>query len=228
MNQQISSLAQPHSTTWLRPMVRTMCCIAVLFGMSTYMVQAQINTGSIMGYVYDQESKKAVRVTQVLVQQNGQLITRGSTDLQGFFFFPDLKPDTNYVVIFSPMNHRAVRIPHCEVRVGHATLIELKVQLTSDTLTPLIVNDRPSTFISGQLSSAIRYREYSKSYLREGVQDNDGQVGSVRGIRDASTDIYIDGVKVRGYGIKQPAEPMPPILNGTPATEAQPAATAPQ
>lgn len=217
MNSRTSSLTQTESTAWLRPMVRAMFCVAALVCMSTYLVRAQTEYGSIMGYVSDEMAGKGLPFCSIVVLQDGQQVTGTVTDLQGFFFIARIKPDTNYVVIASPFRHRAVQMHNCSVRTGNATLIEFSVQLASDTLTPLIVSGSPSSFISEQFSLAIRDRELSKAIIHKCVQDNDGQVGSIRGTRAGSTDIYIDGVKVRHHGIYEPREPMPVILNGTPA-----------
>jgi hypothetical protein len=214
-----------------------MCCIAILFGMSNYMVQAQINTGSILGYVYDQESKEGIPFTDIVVYQDDQQIKGTHTDFDGFFGIPALVVDTNYVITVKLIGYRTVQAKGCTAKSENQKFIELGLQRSFDFLEPLIVSCHSLETESEHLTKALLERkQYSEGEHRKGsycAPDYEGQVIDLREKRDESTDIYIDGVKVRGNGmVPTDYNPGPPILNGTPAeienNEAVPAATDPQ
>jgi len=213
-----AELKHPVQSVWLRPLVRVVFCLTVVVCGSTSQLQAQSNSTSIMGYVYDQSSKNAIPFANIVVLQDGQQVTGATTDLQGIFFIPRIKPASNYVLIASSVQHRTVQMYDCSVMSGNTTLVEFHLSSASDTLTPVIVSGSPSLFISEHFASAIRERVYSITSLRHGVQDNDGTVGSIRGTRVADTDTYIDGVILSGKTrIVEPVDHIPDILNGVPA-----------
>jgi len=220
MNQSASS--HKHITS----MVRAMCCVGMLIGMPTYMAQAQIKTATLLGYVYDEASKKGIPNARITVYRNDHDFKTGNTDLiQGgcntdmhglFCRLSGLGFDSTYVFVVSAPGYRTVPIKNCPIKFS-MTFLELGLQLTSDTLPSIVVLGGCANERSEQFKEAFNKREKSKPYTGC-VQDSDGRVGSIRGIRGASTDTYKDGVKVQGKGVSEPKEPIPIILNGTPAS----------
>lgn len=198
---------------------------------------AQADFGSIMGYVYDATSKKAIPNAQIYSLRNGKPDRGTTSDLQGFFFLPQKKPDANYLIVVSATGHHSVQL-HCSVLSAKATVVELGLPLKLDSAASIILSTSPSTFISNHFSSAILERERSKAYIHRCVQDTDGYIGSIRGTRDDSPELYIGGIRAK-YNRKtkifepvEPIEPKPVILKGVPARmesdEALPKAVSPQ
>jgi hypothetical protein len=272
MNKRTSSFTYTDCLAGFRPMARTMCCIAILFGMSTYVVQAQTKTGTLLGYVYDETSKTGIPNARITVYRNDHDFKTGNTDLiQGgcntdmhglFCRLSGLGFDSTYVFVVSAPGYRTVPIKNCPIKFS-LTFLEVGLQLSADTLPATAMHGGCANEWSEQVKEVLCEREKSRTYSD---WNSDGMVGSFRGARDTSShtyygclqdsdgaiglikdgpvDTYIDGVKVRGNSrvhstdvtvvilggtpAENPKEPMPPILNGTPATEAQPAATDPQ
>ena len=198
---------------------------------------AQANSGSIMGYVYDATTKKAIPNAQIYSLRNGKPDVGTTSDLQGFFVLPNRKPDANYLIVVSATGHHSVQL-HCSVLSAKATVVELSLPMKLDSAASIILRTSPSTFISNHFSSAILERERSKAYIHRCVQDTDGYIGRILGTRDDSPEFYIGGIRAkynRKTKIFEPVEPIgptPEISKGVPAKmenhETVPKAASPQ
>jgi len=215
--------------------IRVVFCFALLAWLSTCQLQAQTNYGSILGYVYDATTKKAIPSAQIYHLRNGQPDIGTNSDIQGFFFLPKRKPDADYLIVVSAAGYHPVQLL-CSVIPGKTTLVEFSLPLKLDSVASIILNNSPSIFISEHFSSAVLEREKSKTLVHRCVQDYDGYIGSVRGA-DYPT-LYLDGVRSkynRKTNIFEPVETIqsvPVKLDGVPAKmendDTEPKANSPQ
>jgi hypothetical protein len=186
---------------------------------------AQVGTGTLSGVITDQATGETVPFANVIVLQAGQQVTGASTDFDGKYKIAALKPGTNYVVKASVVGYGAQEKTGVKVSAGQISFVDFKltsgialgeVQVIAYEV-PLIEKDGGSkTTITGADISKMPSRGTNAAVTTvAGVQDNDGQVGSVRGTRDGSTDTYIDGVKVRGSSsIPQSAYDQVSVMTG--------------
>lgn len=169
---------------------------------------AQIGTGTLQGTLTDEETGETLPFANVVVMQAGQQVTGASTDFDGKFRIPALKPANNYTVKVSVVGYGEVEKTGVQVTAGQIAFVDFKltpgIRLGEVTIieyeVPLIERDGGAkTTVTGKDIEKMPSRGANAAVTTvAGVQDNDGQIGSVRGTREGSTDTYIDGVKVRG------------------------------
>lgn len=192
----------------------------------TSLALAQIGTGTLLGTVTDESSGEAIPFANITVMLRGQQVTGASTDFDGKYKIPALLPSSEYVVKASVVGFTAQEKRSVVVKANQNNFVDFKMAagvkldevVVMEYSVPLIQKDGGSstTFTGRQIrrgssggSGILRTR--SEEIVRlpsrgaasavtttAGVQAHDGMVGSIRGTRESSADVYIDGVKVRG------------------------------
>ncbi len=172
----------------------------------TSFVLNPIGTGTIYGTVADEKGEPIPFVNVALLQE-GLLVTGTTTDFDGKYKIKSLKPGL-YDVKVSSVGFQAEEQHGVLLKADQLTLVDFSLTLglkldevmIVNYCIPVIERDGSSrTTISGSdiVKMPSRGARAARSTVA-GVQNNDGSVGSVRGVGAGSTDTYIDGVRVRG------------------------------
>jgi hypothetical protein len=171
-------------------------------------VFAQVGTGTLIGTVTDESNGEPVPFANIVVLQAGQQVTGASTDFDGKYKIPALKPGNDYTVKASVVGFTAQEKRGVVVKSSQNNFVDFKMSagvkldevVVIDYEVPLIEKDGGSSVtVTGEDIARMPSRGAAAAVTTAaGVQDNDGQIGSVRGTRDGATYTYIDGVKVRG------------------------------
>ena len=205
-------------------------------------VIAQVGTGILQGSVMDATSGDPIPFSNVVVMQQGQQVTGASTDFDGKYKIPALKPGSDYIVRVSSVGYTSQERIGVIVKANQITFVDFKMVagvkldevVVMEYEVPLIEKDGGSAMtvfgpglnrVPGMGSTGIvTGRDIEKMPSRgaaegvissAGVQDNDASIGSVRGSRSGSTYTYIDGVKVRGNAsLPQAAYEQTQVLTG--------------
>src|SRR5690554_5108953 len=104
-------------------------------------VSAYAQSGEIYGQILD-ERKEGIPFANIAVEQEGDLISGGSTDFDGFFTIKPLTP-----------GRYDVRVTH----LGHATYLETGVVVQADKITELSVALKPEEQVIGEIE-IVEYR----------------------------------------------------------------------
>ncbi|MFZ4784781.1 MAG: TonB-dependent receptor domain-containing protein [Flavobacteriales bacterium] len=191
---------------------------------------AQGSSGTLKGKVTDKDNGEPLPLANIVVFLNGNLVTGGSTDFDGYYTIKPIDPGT-YDVQFSMVGYQSVTLSGIPISSGK--IQEANVQLVSgseldaveiiDFKVPLIDKD------GGASGGTVTREEISKMPSRSalglaqtvaGVSSAGTGGGlSIRGARTNSTWVYIDGIKVRGSTAlpKSAIEEVAVITGGIPA-----------
>jgi len=206
-------------------MTRRLLLLSVLIISSLGIANAQVGTGTLQGTITDAESGEPVPFANVVVMQAGQQVTGATTDFDGNYKIPALKPANNYDVKASVVGFTAQEKRGVVVKANQNNFVDFKMSagvkldevVVIDYEVPLIEKDGGSkTTVTGKDIERMPSRGAAAAVTTAaGVQDNDGAIGSIRGTRSGSSDTYIDGVKVRGSAnLPQAAYEQVQVLTG--------------
>lgn len=206
-------------------MIKRLLLLSVLIVSAIGVSKAQVGTGTLQGTVTDESSGEPVPFANVVVMQAGQQVTGTSTDFDGNYKIKAIKPGNDYVVMSSVVGFTTQEKRGVVIKANQNVFVDFKMSAgvkldevqVIEYVVPLIERDGGSkNTITGDAIEKMPSRGANAAVTTTaGVQDNDGQVGSVRGTRDGSTYTYIDGVKVRGSAsIPQAAYEQVQVLTG--------------
>lgn len=194
-------------------------------------LSAQISAGSIQGEVVDKDTGEPLPFVQVVVMLNGNIVTGGSTDIDGKYNIKPVDPGT-YDLQFRYVGYTDLNVNGIPVSSGKiafagtakmSTSVELGVVEVVDFKVPLIDKD------GGASGGTVTRDEIEKMPGRSalGIATTVAGVStagtgggiSIRGARTGSTWVYIDGIKVRGSTSlpKSAIEEISVITGGVPA-----------
>jgi hypothetical protein len=194
---------------------------------------AQISSGSLQGKVSGTTgsgSKEPLAFVNVIVFLNGNLVTGGTTDIDGKYSIKPIEPGT-YDIQFQFVGYQTQTISGVPISSGKIQFVdavlsegvEMKTVEIVDYKVPLIDRD------GGASGGTVTREEIAKMPSRDalglaqtvaGVSSAGTGGGiSIRGARTNSTWIYIDGIKVRGSSQlpKSAIEEVSVITGGIPA-----------
>jgi len=177
-------------------------------GLFTFSATAQDRPGELRGSVKDYQTGETIPNANVVVKKDGQIVTGSVADFDGDFIIKPLSPGRYSVevsflgyatsiqtgVIVSPNKFTTVNFSLKEesVVIGEVEVIEYVV--------PLIDPDKQGKTTTQDEIQNLPQRDVSSiASTSAGVyQKDDGEGINVRGSRGDATDVYIDGIKVRG------------------------------
>ncbi|MBI1286647.1 MAG: TonB-dependent receptor plug domain-containing protein [Flavobacteriales bacterium] len=209
-------------------MTKRLLLLSVLVVSAFTIVRAQVGTGGIEGIVQD-EKNNSIPFANVVLMEAGEQVAGTSADIDGKYKIKAVKPGNNYTLIVSAVGYasheeRGISITGAGqtfLNISMTTGVQLDQVVVSEYKDPLIKKDAGSSVtISGETITKMANRGYVAAVTTAAaVQDNDGQVGSIKGSRDGATNTYIDGVKVRGnVNLPQAAyEQVSVVTGGIPA-----------
>ncbi len=208
-------------------MQRKFYALIALFFLTTAAF-AQTNSGSLKGKVTDKDSKETLPFVTVIVFLNGNTVNGGTTDIDGEYSVKPLEPGT-YDVSFQFVGYQAQTIKGVVVKSGKITPLdaemlqgaELGTVEVFDYKVPLIDKDGGSsggTITREDLKNMPSRSVTGLAQTVAGATDTGSGI-SIRGAREGSTWIYIDGIKVRGSSAlpKSAVEEISVITGGIPA-----------
>jgi hypothetical protein len=192
---------------------------------------SQASSGTLKGKVTDKDTGEPLPLANIVVFLNGNLITGGTTDFDGFYTIKPIDPGTYDVqftmVGYQPITLSRIPISSGKIQTADVALIagsELKAVEIIDFKVPLIDKD------GGASGGTVTREEINKMPSRSalglaqtvaGVSSAGTGGGlSIRGARTNSTWVYIDGIKVRGSTAlpKSAIEEVAVITGGIPAS----------
>jgi hypothetical protein len=192
---------------------------------------SQASSGTLKGKVTDKDTGEPLPLANIVVFLNGNLITGGSTDFDGYYTIKPIDPGTYDVqftmVGYQPITLSGIPISSGKIQTADVALIagsELKAVEIIDFKVPLIDKD------GGASGGTVTREEINKMPSRSalglaqtvaGVSSAGTGGGlSIRGARTNSTWVYIDGIKVRGSTAlpKSAIEEVAVITGGIPAS----------
>lgn len=153
----------------------------------------------------------------IVVSRNGQQVTGATTDFDGMFKIQVLRANQEYDVSAFTAYYRTNKLQGLSINAKHMAMIEFQMSETDTVVEPVTKNCKSIMHITRTMA-ADRFISYARSRC---VAPNDGAIGSIKRVRTGTTtDIYIDGVKLRGESNLPKAayqQAQKPIFNGTPA-----------
>ena len=189
---------------------------------------AQTNSGSLKGKVSDKDTKETLPFVTVIVYLNGNTVNGGTTDIDGEYSIKPLEPGT-YDVSFQFVGYQAQTIKGVVVKGGKITPLDAEMMQGAELGTvevfdykvPLIDKDGGSsggTITREDLKNMPSRSVTGLAQTVAGATDTGNGI-SIRGAREGSTWIYIDGIKVRGSSAlpKSAVEEISVITGGIPA-----------
>ncbi len=189
---------------------------------------AQTNSGSLKGKVMDKDTKETLPFVTVIVYLNGNTVNGGTTDIDGGYSIKPLEPGT-YDVSFQFVGYQQQTIKGVVVKGGKITPLDAEMMQGAELGTvevfdykvPLIDKDGGSsggTITREDLKNMPSRTVTGLAQTVAGATDTGNGI-SIRGAREGSTWIYIDGIKVRGSSAlpKSAVEEISVITGGIPA-----------
>ena len=196
----------------IRRLLLIMCMILTAHGL----VFSQ-GTGSISGTVKDQQTGETIPFANVAVMSSGgTVVTGGQTDFDGKYAIRAITPGT-YMLQISCVGYQTQQLKGIVVAPDKSVPQNIMLKPTTETLAAVeIIEYKVPVFEADQTSSGaiITADEISKMPNRSaegvvtsvgGVFSKDGEIGSIRGTREGSQAMYIDGIRVSSLAGIPPA-----------------------
>ena len=204
--------------------------VAVMFTVSVAIAQSG---GTIKGKILDKDNSEPLPFASVVLMKGGSQIAGATTDFDGKFTFSALTPG-NYDIQATYVGYQPIKVAGVLVNGGKITFIpDIKASSGAENLeefvvieyeVPLISKDQTSSGATVTAADIKKMPGRSAAAIAAtvgGVYSTDDGTNnlSVRGARSASTDMYIDGIKVRGSQNlpKSAIEQVSVITGGIPA-----------
>ena len=173
--------------------------------------------GSIYGTVKDKQTGETIPFANVAVlSSGGTVVTGGQTDFDGKYTIRAITPGT-YTLQVSYIGYTTQKLQGIVVGADKAVPQNITLNPTAETLEAVeIVDYKVPIFEADQTSSGavVTADEISKMPNRSaegvvtsvsGVFSKDGEIGSIRGTREGSQAMYVDGIRVSSLSGIPPA-----------------------
>ena len=170
---------------------------------------AYAQTGEIQGKVTNLETGETIPFATVSLDMSGNLVG-AATDFDGIYTLNSIRPGT-YTITVSSVGLQTKQIDGVQVNADKTTFLNVELGTADELLdvieiveykVPLLQSDQTSTgstVTAEQIQSMPTRNVSSIAGQAAGVyQADEGSGLNVKGAREAATDYYIDGIKVRG------------------------------
>ena len=183
--------------------------VTVMFTVSLVMAQSG---GTIKGKILDKDNGEPLPFASVVVKKGGAQVAGATTDFDGKFTFTALTPG-KYDLEASYVGYQPIKISGVVVNNGKITFVpDIKASSGAENLDEFVVIEYEVPLISKDQTSSggtVTAEDIKKMPGRTAAsiaatvggvysQDNGSSALNVRGARSSGTDVYIDGIKVRG------------------------------
>ncbi|PCJ24414.1 MAG: hypothetical protein COA97_09860 [Flavobacteriales bacterium] len=184
--------------------------VFVLFTVS--FAVAQQSGGTIKGKMLDKDNGEPLPFANVVLMKGGSQVAGTMTDFDGKFTFTALTPG-KYDVQATYVGYQPIKIADVVVTGGRITFIpDIRVSSGAENLDEFVVIEYEVPLISKDQTSSggtVTAEDIKKMPGRSAAaiaatiggvysQDDGSNALSIRGSRSSGTDVYIDGIKVRG------------------------------
>lgn len=213
-------------------MLKKLLLPALGFLMSATALFAQIGQGALKGKIHDKTSKEALPFVNVVLEQNGTVVTGAASDFDGNYTIKPVPPG-KYDIKATFTGYQPIKITGVVIsaekiafqNLGMApTAIDIKEIEVIEYKIPLIEKDKTAASTTVTREEIAQMPGRSATSIAEtvgGVYSNDDGSGSlnIRGSRSDANYYFIDGVKVRGSSSlpKSGIEQVTVITGGLPA-----------
>ncbi|MCI5059404.1 MAG: von Willebrand factor type A domain-containing protein, partial [Flavobacteriales bacterium] len=175
-------------------------------------------SGIIKGKLTDKSTGEDIVFANVVLEQNGQMITGAAADINGCYEIKNIKAGS-YDLRFKFIGYRdgfvsgINVVDDSTVVINHAFIQEVKLSCVEVT-----VQSSPKMTL-GVVPGVMRSGRYKSPKISKRTLKNASRVENLRGSREHSNYYYIDGVKVRGGESlpKAKIEQVQTVLGGLPA-----------
>ncbi len=182
--------------------------LTVLFIGTLFAAVGQQRPGELRGQVTDKKTGEPVPLANVVVKLNGEPVSGTTTDFDGRYVIKPIDPGRYEVEMsflgYATQPFKGVIISPNKTTTLNAGLTEEaevlgEVEVIEYTV-PLIDPDKQGKTATGEEIQNLPQRDVASiASTSAGVyQQDDGSGINVRGSRSNATDVYIDGIKVRG------------------------------
>lgn len=183
--------------------------VSVLFAVSIVVAQSG---GSIKGKMLDKDNGEPLPFANIILLKGGSQVAGTTTDFDGKFTFSALTPG-KYDIQAIYVGYQKVSVSSVVVNGGKITFVpDIKASSSSENIEEFVVVEYKVPLISKDQTSSggtVTAEDIKKMPGRSAAsiaatvggvysQDDGSTNLNVRGARSASTDTYIDGIKVRG------------------------------
>ncbi|MFH1319589.1 MAG: carboxypeptidase regulatory-like domain-containing protein [Bacteroidota bacterium] len=183
--------------------------------------------GSIKGRVADKASGESIPFANIIAESGGKMFGGATTDFDGYYTIKPLPP-RKYDVKITYVGYKSIVMSGVIVSPDRITFQDFKMQSTVEELGVVEVFDYKVPLISKdktQSGESVTREDIGKMAARSatGIAATVGGVFqkerssdlNIRGARGESSNVYIDGVKVRGSsGIPQSAIDQVTVVTG--------------
>ena len=204
--------------------------VSVLFAVSIAVAQSG---GTIKGKMLDKGNGEPLPFANVVLLKGGSQVAGTMTDFDGKFTFTALTPG-KYNIQATYVGYQAIKVADVVVNAGRITFVpDIKASSGSENLDEFVVIEYEVPLISKDQTSSggtVTAEDIKKMPGRTAASiaatvggvyaKDDGSTDlNVRGSRSSGTDVYIDGIKVRGSQNlpKSAIEQVSVITGGIPA-----------
>ena len=183
--------------------------VSVLFTVSFAVAQSG---GSIKGKMLDKDNGEPLPFANIILMKGGSQAAGTTTDFDGKFTFSALTPG-KYDIQAVYVGYQKVSVSNVVVSGGKITFVpDIKASSSAENIDEFVVVEYKVPLISKDQTSSggtITAEDIKKMPGRSAAsiaatvggvysQDDGSTNLNVRGARSNSTDVYIDGIKVRG------------------------------
>lgn len=187
-------------------------------------------SGALQGKISDKETGELLPFVNVIVEIGGTMVGGGSSDFNGAYVVKPIPPG-KYDIKATYVGYKPLFIKGVVIEADKIRFVDIQLEATAQTLetfevidykVPLISKDQTAsgaTVTSEEIAKMPNRSANSIASTVGGVFSADGERGRVRGAREDATEMYIDGVKVRGSSAlpAQAIEQVDVVLGGVPA-----------
>lgn len=166
-------------------------------------------SGTLNGTIVDAATNEPIPFANVTIEENGSVVTGGTTDFDGRYSIKPIKAG-KYDVSASCMSYGTVKYSNVQITAGQITYQDFKLKPEANLLdeieiheytVPLVKKDQTQsggTMTSDEIQRMTARSADAVASTVGGVYSEDGSVGSIRGSRSEDVVYYVDGVKVVG------------------------------
>ena len=204
--------------------------VSVFFTVSLAVAQSG---GTVKGKIIDKENNEPLPFASVVLKKGGSQIAGVTTDFDGKFSFPALTPG-KYDLEATYVGYQPIKVAGVVVTGGKITFVpDIKASSGAENLEEFVVIEYEVPLISKDQTSSggtVTAEDIKKMPGRSAAaiaatvggvysQDDGSTNLNMRGARSGGTDMYIDGIKVRGSQNlpKSAIEQVSVITGGVPA-----------
>jgi outer membrane receptor protein involved in Fe transport len=204
--------------------------VTVFFTVSFAIAQSG---GTIKGKIVDKDNNEPLPFASVVLKKGGAQIAGANTDFDGAYSFPALTPG-KYDLEATYVGYQSIKVAGIVVNSGKITFVpEIKASSGAQNMEEFVVTEFKIPLISKDQTSSggtVSSEDIKKMPGRSAAaiaatvggvySKDDGSTDlNIRGTRAGSTDMYIDGIKVRGSQNlpKSAIEQISVITGGVPA-----------